>query len=74
MRWLRHSKNMQSKLFITDAKTIQCATKAGLVLCEPDEYGVPQWLGTSRQFNRFNELLRWVDEFNTCPWAVTMPF
>ena len=60
-------------MFSTDAKTIQCATRSGLMLAGSD-HGTPEWMGTRAQFKRMEELLAWVDEFGTYPWAIKMSF
>jgi hypothetical protein len=45
------------------AKEIQMATQAGLVLTElHGEWG---WIGTRQQFNEYQRLLDWVDEYGT---------
>lgn len=43
-------------IWSTTAKEIQDACKAGLVLSEPDEYGTPEWIGTTEQFVEFMKL------------------
>jgi len=43
-------------IWVTTAKEIQAAAKANMILMEPDEYCVPQWLGNMQQWNEFKKL------------------
>ena len=43
-------------IFSTRAHVLQNAKIAGLILDDPDEYGVPNWIGTKGQFGAFNLL------------------
>lgn len=40
-------------IFSCRAHTIQTACALGLILSEPDEYGVPEWIGTQEKMNKF---------------------
>lgn len=43
-------------IWVTTAHTIQNAWKSGLILCDSDEYGEPQYIGTHLQFEKFKKL------------------
>lgn len=52
------------------AAYIQCADKAGLCMTEIN--GEINWIGTSRQWTEFHDMLEWVEQNNSYPWV--LPF
>ncbi len=53
----------------TEAKVIQCAERAGLILCGVDEYKEPEWMGTDTQWRKYTQYMKWVDEYGSYPWV-----
>lgn len=62
-RWSKGKINMK-----TDAKTIQCATEAGLQLVGVGKDRKPEYSGSATQWARYGQLIHWVEECNMFPW------
>lgn len=43
-------------IWVTTARDIQAAAKAGMLLMEPDEHCAPHWLGSMDQWAEFTKL------------------
>lgn len=52
----------------TTAKEIQCASKAGLVLCGQNYFDFPEYIGSNRDWREYEELLNYVDENGIYLW------